>query len=143
MNDFIAKPLEPAAPPAAVPGVEVVVARLEAMQGVRVARGLELFGGDAARYLDLLRRLVVFHSGDMTRLVESLDAGEHETAVRLAHSLKGATAMLGIDHLSAVAAGLEAALGSSSREPVDREALLAAMAAVNAAFAELTAALNH
>ncbi len=81
------------------------------------------------------------HADDMTRLAESLAAGDHVTALRLAHTLKGTAATLGVDYLSAKAASLEALLRASPQAP-DGEALRLEMEAISLALETLAAALK-
>ncbi|MEI6719537.1 MAG: Hpt domain-containing protein [Betaproteobacteria bacterium] len=73
---------------------------------MNVARCVATLRGDAGYYLELLGRFVASHRDDMTQLAESLAAGDHVTAVRLAHTLKGTGALLGAERLGASAGRL-------------------------------------
>ena len=135
--------LEPATTP--VPPVrtdEVILSMLADLPGMNVARGLAVLRGNATKYLALLRRLVASHSNDMTLLASSLAAGDHETALRLAHTLKGAAATLGVDQLSEAARGLELLLRECPQGPWPAEALHPHMEAVNQAMAGLASGLQ-
>jgi HPt (histidine-containing phosphotransfer) domain-containing protein len=129
--------------PAALPGAsnETVLARLGAMPGLDVARGMSLMRGNAAKYLDLMGRFLSSHAGDMSLLQASLDAGDHATALRVAHTLKGTAATLAADKLSEMARHLEATL-KASKETADYGAELGPqMEAIRIEFQTLSAAL--
>jgi PAS domain S-box-containing protein len=115
------------------------LAALALVPGLDVARGVAAVRGKSDKYVDLLHRFVEAHAGDMPLLVEYLAGGDQETARRLAHSLKGAAATLGVDRLAAAALSLETRLRQESA--VQGADLRAEIEAVNAEFAALAAAL--
>ncbi len=97
--------------------------------------------GDAATLLDPLRHFLDSIPGDMARLAASLADGDHATARRLARTLKGTSATVGIDRVAEIAGRLEAVLGVN-RDPIPTDdEIRAEMNALTRGFAALAAAL--
>ncbi|GAB3776176.1 hypothetical protein GCM10028796_53240 [Ramlibacter monticola] len=160
MNDFLSKPIRPqelyrvvaswlpSAPPAAAPepqpdaaaAPDPQLARLAAVPGLDVARGLEFTtGNDAGFYVQMLGVFVDSYRGCEDQLRELLQAGDRHGAERLAHNCKGAAATLGAAPVAALAADVEQAL----RAEQDGEAVPARIAAFGRQLGELVRALDE
>ncbi len=130
-----------ASPPAAAIDASTALAKLQAVPGLNLARGLNSLMGNADRYLDLLQRFVQSHANDMHQIDVCLAQDDLATATRLAHTLKGTAATLGADKLAGLARELEDVLRSRGQAGVHSDDLDAQTGAVQAEIAALTAAL--
>ncbi len=120
---------------------EATLTRLAGVPGMNVAQGLAALRGKAEKYLALLGRLVETHADDMTRLAACVAAGDHATAQRLAHTLKGTAATLGADHLAAMVGSLEVILRANQNVTIRGDEIRSEMEAIDRELATLAAAL--
>lgn len=97
--------------------------------------------GNATKYMDLLHRFVDMHHDDMTRLAGSLADHDQVTAQRLVHTLKGAAATLGFDHVADIAQRLEARIRADPDASVQGDGIRSELDAIRHAFTTLAAAL--
>ena len=123
-----------------MPG-DALLGRLSGVPGLNPPRGLAALRGNAGKYLALLRDFVESHSDDMTLLAGSLSAGDPAKARRLAHTLKGTAATLGIEDLARHAANLDRVLHTEFEGKLRPDALQPDMEAIRQQFAALAAAL--
>jgi PAS domain S-box-containing protein len=116
---------------------------LALVAGLDVKRGLALLRGNANKYVDLLKELVELHADDMALLAASLADGDQATALRLIHTLKGASATLGAGNLAEQTVRLEDLLRANpGAKPVDRDIRIA-MDAVELELGFLAAAVSN
>jgi two-component system sensor histidine kinase/response regulator len=124
MNDHITKPIDPdllyrtvlafagqrVVPRAsAATGAprEAPATELTGIAGVDTVDGLHRVGGNERLYHAMLRQYAEDQGGTPAALRAALDAGDMKTAERLAHTLKGVSATLGIKRPSESAAVVE------------------------------------
>ena len=118
------------------------LSRLTTMPGMNVARGLAGLRGNADKYLNLLSRFIELHVDDMQKLVIYLDNGDRPAARRLAHSLKGTAATLGVDQLSVMAGDLENLLRTSSADGMRATDIHVEMKAISLTLNALSAIID-
>ena len=118
------------------------LARLAIMPGVNVARGLVVVRGNIEKYIRYLSQFVELHAEDMTKLEKSLAEGDHATALRLTHTLKGTGAMLGADQLAMSAGRMEDSLRKNDSLNISDNQFRADMDAIIVEFTRLIAALH-
>ena len=150
MNDHIAKPIDPevlwskllqwvkplrapekvgaggTAPGVAVPDSHhyqsAQITALAAISGLDPMIGLRLALGREELYFSLLAKFISSQHDFATRMTAALASADSRTAIRLAHTLKGAAAQIGATELPQIAEQLELAIGQ--REPTESEAPL-------------------
>jgi len=120
------------------------------IEGVDTRTGLARTGGKPEQYSNLLRRFAERHANNPAEIRMALDAGDVVLAQRLAHTLKGVAATMGVTDVPEIARQIE--FGLTNGEAVDsavetlasclplviariREALPATLAVSNGAVA--------
>ena len=127
MNDFIAKPAEPAvllktlerwlaAPPASTESPPEAP-NPAALPALDLVTGLRNVGGQRGTYHQMLRRFAAAHLADGERVRRALAAGDVDGARLLAHSLKGSAATLGAGPVRLGATRLERMLAARVAVP--------------------------
>ncbi|MBK5913133.1 response regulator [Rhodocyclus purpureus] len=129
MNDHLSKPIDPAAlyrtisrwalpatvAPAAAPApahqhVAADSSLPAAIEGLDMSAGLARVSGKPAIYRKLLRMFVGEQENSASIMRGALADGDHELALRTAHTTRGVAGNIGAEALSAAAAELEALL---------------------------------
>jgi two-component system sensor histidine kinase/response regulator len=164
MNDYITKPIDPdamfmvigrfIARANARPADEASRASgprdIPPIAGVDTIGGLRRVVGNAALYLDLLRRFSEGQRDAPERIGAALAGGERADAERAAHTLKGVAGNIGAAEVQAIAGEVEAAVRAGSEGAgVDpllgrlEVALSSAIRAIDAARAALAEAADE
>jgi CheY-like chemotaxis protein len=127
MNDHLAKPIDPDKlfeallrwiPPRSVSASTAVspqkaqIAHSESLEilGIDTQTALKRTGGNRRRYESFLRRFADTQAGAINEIWAALNANDPATALRTAHSLKGAASNLGADTLATAAGSAEIAI---------------------------------
>jgi CheY-like chemotaxis protein len=132
MNDHISKPVDPDdlcgillkwltqayqetalkghAGHTAGPTGQTAVSVLSEVAGLDIGQGLRSLGGKQEVYLRILRKFAANHSEDVATLRCMLERQEFQEAIRIAHTLKGASASVGVTGVQSLATRLEADL---------------------------------
>ena len=97
--------------------------RLRSVAGLNVAAGLKTLRHKLPSYMRLLEQFVRYHRHDATLLRQYADQDQWADIQRLAHSLKGVAANLGLSGISESAAALERSIREERPAP-ERHALL-------------------
>ncbi|WP_374401318.1 PAS domain S-box protein [Niveibacterium sp.] len=131
MNDHLAKPIEPDAlwatlikwiaprdqsnpaaeeAPTPQPAEEVNALPLPVIEGLDCEAGLRRTLGKRPLYFNMLRKFIKGQTSSCDELRAALDAADHDTAERIAHTTKGVAGNIGATSIQALAAELEAAI---------------------------------
>jgi CheY-like chemotaxis protein len=158
MNDHITKPIDPdllyrtvlafagqrvvpRAGAASEAPREAAAAEPTGIAGVDTADGLHRVGGNERLYSAMLRQYADDQANTPTALRAALAAGDVKTAERLAHTLKGVSATLGIKPPSEAAAVIEDRIRHGRLEGIEDD-LMALEEATAAVIAGIRAALS-
>jgi two-component system sensor histidine kinase/response regulator len=128
-------PQDPGATEAAA---EAASTGLTAIAGVDMADGLHRVGGNERLYRAMLRQYAEDQAGTPAALRAALAAGDMKTAERLAHTLKGVSATLGIKPASEAAAVVEDRIRHDRLEGIEDD-----LAAVEQATAAVIASIRR
>ncbi|WDP90938.1 MAG: response regulator [Desulfobacter sp.] len=90
------------------------------LQGVDTQLGLSRVGSSPRVYIQILERFFEQFTPFMPDLERLLNEGDHDTALRLAHTLKGVAGNIGAQALSRAAADLEKAVREKKAEDIPR-----------------------
>jgi len=154
MNDHITKPIDPdllyrtvlafagqrVVPRAGTVPREAAAAEPTEIVGVDTTGGLHRVGGNERLYRAMLRQYAEDQADTPTALRAALAAADMKTAERLAHTLKGVSATLGIKPASGAAAVVEDRIRHGRLEGIEDD-LAALEDAVGAVIAAIRAAL--
>jgi signal transduction histidine kinase/DNA-binding response OmpR family regulator len=139
MNDHISKPIDPDALFATLarwtkrlprPENPAAGGGLPAIAGVDIDGGLRRVAGNRQLYRNLLQQFAARESDAPARISAALEAGDRKLAGRIAHTVGGVAANIGIAGLHATADRLERAVGKEATPVGELTALLDEFSAV-------------
>jgi HPt (histidine-containing phosphotransfer) domain-containing protein len=96
-------------PPDLLAQASNMVERLRRVPGVDVDSGLAFVGNSVDVYARLLARFVQLHEDDVHELVSQAERADDSALQKLAHSIKGGAATLGVTGMAGLAQQLEQA----------------------------------
>ena len=105
-----AKPVPPKPEPENAPAIPELA-------GIDVKTGLSRVAGNRKLYLDLLRKFAADYPDSADRIKNALNKGDHELALRLAHTVKGVSGNIGAMDLYQAAKKLEASIEARDEGP--------------------------
>ena len=163
MNGFVAKPVEPERLqgvlahwiPDSESGAETLThrapqqfdqapvgAKSGSNRNIDVAAGLSYAGGKVSTYHRLLGKFGEAHTDYENQLKVALDKGDRASAERMAHSLKGLAATLGMAYVRELSSGLEHRIHQGLGSEALKDQLAALTVALSAAIDEIRIILS-
>jgi len=97
--------------------------------------------GNEGKYLQLMRRFLASHQHNAEQLKGYIASYDHNSAMRLMHSLRGAASVLGLVEIAALARSLETTIKNEVAPIVHCDTVDRDIASLKAAMATLVAAL--
>jgi CheY-like chemotaxis protein/HPt (histidine-containing phosphotransfer) domain-containing protein/HAMP domain-containing protein len=91
---------------------------LPELEGIDTAASLERLGGNAELYVTLLESFVEQQGASDKAISEALSTDDHALAERVAHTVKGVAANLGMEALFKVSGELEAAIRAEDKDAI-------------------------
>jgi two-component system, sensor histidine kinase and response regulator len=141
-----AAPVDPPAPPVVQPGKPLATDVLDDIEALDVVRGMSLFAGQRALYMQALGCFVDLYSdglGAVDRFVAAQPGATREAAGREIHSMGGAAAALGAIELENAAHRIDTMVRGERARQASDEALRAELARLRADLADLVARLRQ
>ena len=105
--------------------------------------GLKFFGGKVSSYHRLLAKFAKTRRDDAAKLIVALEGGDLDSAERLAHSLKGISATLGIGCVNRIGSALEQKIHQGAGYAELADDIVGLDQALSAACAEIDALLQE
>ena len=82
----------------------------DTLPGIEIKAALKRMGGDKSLFRKLLTKFCANHGSTVDEITTALESGDRETAIRLAHTLKGISGTIGARKLHEAAKNLESAI---------------------------------
>lgn len=83
---------------------------LPKLTGIDVEQAIYRIGGNQQRYFEILRHFITSQQQELARIPALITEQDWESATRVAHTLKGSAANLGLDELAKIASEMEQGL---------------------------------
>lgn len=136
MDDHIAKPVDPdklyntlakwlgnttitIVPPNAKASSETGANLIFDLSGINAKAALPRFSGNTGLYTEVLLKFYESNNGVMQKIRKTLDDGDHETAKRHAHTIKGVAGLIGAENLEIAARNLEREIKEKNFETLE------------------------
>jgi PAS domain S-box-containing protein len=116
-------------------------AELPAVDGLDSADGLRRVGGNKKLYIKLLREFVANQADAVAQILAALAKNDTESAIRLAHTLKGVSGSLGAGRVQTAAAAVEKLLREEAAAEATNSALEQLASILDPIVARLRAAV--
>jgi signal transduction histidine kinase/CheY-like chemotaxis protein/HPt (histidine-containing phosphotransfer) domain-containing protein len=115
------------------------------LPGLAAEKALQIFGGDGCKYVDLLRKFLVRHGGDLDDARERYLAHDVQGSISLLHGLKGMSSFLQATEIAHLTTATEAALINEdvAAIPILFDKLLAARDVLETSVTQLEALLTE
>ncbi len=91
----------------------------DALPGIDIQESLARFGGNKSLYAKILTRFPDSQKNTVENIISSLEAGDRETALHHAHTLKGISGNIGASELQKSAEDLENAINAEKKDLKD------------------------
>jgi PAS domain S-box-containing protein len=141
-----AAPVDPPAPPAVRPGKALATDVLDDIEALDVVRGMSLFAGQRALYMQALGCFVDLYSDGLAavdRFVADQPGATREAAGREIHSMGGAAAALGAIELENAAHRIDTMVRGERARQASDDALRAELGRLRTDLADLVARLRQ
>lgn len=116
MNGYLSKPIEPSRMLTYIKKMDLLKPLPDQLPGLDVKEGLSRINGKVETYLQVLKLFKDSHLKYTEEIRSAILCGDTNTAVRLAHTLKGVSGGIGANELAGIAKRVQGSLSEGSKE---------------------------